>query len=283
MKRRRVAALAVELNKPRRFLMQARSVGENRETSGARAAAYSGGAVAAMRPRDVALAIVLLGSVWGMVEVVLGGVMHQAGVPHRVAIVTGLGMGIMGLGLGAFRRVYMLPLIALAVVCVRQLAVPILHVPLFCKANSCLAVLIEAGALAGLVAVVGSRLTGRESSTEGRVGMRRGQWMTAAAVGGCAALVASGAFHAAGMRVAPCDHLLSYNRAFGLITYVATRGSFWAVSSAALFPFGYLIGLRLEDPVMAFRRTRPALYYAASAACAAVCWGASAVAISAGL
>jgi len=236
-----------------------------------------------VRPRDIALAVVLLGSVWGMAEVVLGGVMHQVGLPHRVAIVTGLGMGIMGLGLGAFRRVYMLPLIALVVVCVRQLAVPILHVPLFCKANSCLAVLIEGGALAGLAALAGSRLAGRESNPDGSGGMRRGQWITAAAVGGCAALVASGAFHAAGMRVAPCDHLLSYNRAFGLVTYVATRGSFWAISSAALFPLGYLLGLRLADPAAAFRRSRPALYYAASALCAALCWGASAVAISAGL
>ena len=241
------------------------------------------GTGSAARPRDVALAIVLLGSVWAMVEVVFGGVMNQVGVPHRVAIVTGLGMAIMGLGLGAFRQAYMLPLIALVVVFVRQLAVPILHVPLFCKANSCLAVLIEAGALAGLVAVMGSRLTGRESTSDGKAGMRRSQWMTAAAVGGCAALVASGVFHAAGMRVAPCEHLLSYNRAYGLLTYVATRGSFWAISSAALFPVGLLVGLRLEDPVAAFRRTRPALYYATSVVCAAVCWGASAVAISAGM
>ncbi len=235
-----------------------------------------------VRPRDIALAVVLLGSVWGVLEVLLGGVMNQVGVPHRVAIVTGLGMAVMGLGLGAFRRVYMLPLIALVVVCVRQLAVPILHVPLFCKANSCLAVMIEAGALAGLVAVAGSRLTGRGSaSTTG--GLGKGQWLTAAAVGGCAALVASGAFHAAGMRVAPCEHLLSYNRAYGLITYVATRGSFWALSSAVMFPLGFLAGLRMEEPAAAFRRTRSVLYYAASALCAAVCVGASALAISAGL
>jgi len=241
-----------------------------------------GEADSALRPRDVALVIVLLGSIWGLVEVVLGGAMNQAGAPHRVAIVTGLGMGIMGLGFGAFRRAYMLPLIALVVVGVRQLAVPILNVPLFCKANSCLAVLIEAGALAGLVAVAGSRLNGRESLDRGK-SFGRGQWLTAALVGGCAALVASGAFHTAGMRVAPCQHLLSFNRAYGLISYVATRGSFWGVSSAVLFPIGYLTGLRLEDPAAALRRTRPALYYATSALCAAVCLGASAVAISAGL
>jgi hypothetical protein len=200
-----------------------------------------------------------------------------------VAIVTGLGMGIMGIGLGAFRRVYMLPVIALVAVCVKQLVVPILHVPLLCKANSCLAVLIEGSALAGLVAVVGSRLAGRKSNPDPGGRARRGQWVTAAAVAGGAALLASGAFHAAGMRVAPCDHLLSYNRALGLLTYVTTRGSFWAVSSAAFFPLGYALGLRLEDPVAASRRSRPALYYLASALCVTACWGASAVAISAGL
>ncbi len=237
----------------------------------------------AVRPRDIALMILLLGSVWGLVEVLFGGAMKQAGFPHRVAIVTGLGMGIMGIGLGAFRRVYMLPFIALIAVCIKQLIIPILHVPFLCKANSCLAVLIEGSALAGLVALVGSRLTGRDSSSEDGRGMRKGHWMAAAAVGGCAALLASGAFHAAGMRVAPCDHLLSYNRALGLLTYVATRGSFWAASSAALFPAGYLLGLRLEDSVEAVQRSRPALYYLAATLCVVACWGASAIAISVGL
>jgi hypothetical protein len=236
-----------------------------------------------MRPLDIVLAVVLLGSVWGMVEVVLGGAIKQAGLPHRVAIVTGLGMGIMGVGLGAFRRLYMLPLIAVVAVCVKQLVVPILHLPFLCKANSCLALLIEGGALAGMLAIAGPRLTRREASPDGAGGVRRGQWITAAAVGGCAALIASGAFHAAGMRVAPCDHLLSYNRALGLLTYMATRGSFWAVSSAVLFPLGYLLGLRLEDSVAVAHRSRPALYYLATALCVAACWGASALAISAGL
>ena len=265
--------------------MQARQIEGGRVSSDAREPGRSNGrrGAAVMRPRDIALAVLLLGSVWGAVEVVLGGAMHQAGVPHRVAIVAGLGMAIMGIGLGAFRRVYMLPLIALVVVCVRQLAVPILHVPFVCKANSCLAVVIESCALAGLVGLAGSRLTGRASGPGSGGSMTRGQWTTAAVVGGCAALLASGVFHTAGMRVAPCDHLLSYNRALGLVTYMATRGSFWAISSAALFPLGYLLGLRLEESVAAVPRSRPALYYLASALCVVTCWGASAVAISAGL
>ena len=265
--------------------MQARRIEDGGVSSGTRELGGSAGrhGAAAVRPRDIALAVLLLGSVWGVVEVVLGGVMRQADVPHRVAIVTGLGMAIMGIGLGAFRRVYMLPLIALVVVCVRQLAVPVLHVPFVCKANSCLAVIIESCALAGLVGLAGSRLTGRASDSAGSGGMNRGQWVTAAVVGGGAALLASGAFHAAGMRVAPCDHLLSYNRAFGLVTYMATRGSFWAISSAALLPLGYLLGLRLEESVAAVHERRPALYYLASALCVAACWGASAVALSVGL
>ncbi len=267
--------------------MQAKPLENSMSARNTRAAGRSSGrwgsTVAAMRPRDIVLAVLLLGSVWGMVEVVLGGAIKQAGLPHRVAIVAGLGMGIMGIGLGAFRRVYMLPLIALVAVCVKQLVVPILHVPLLCKANSCLAVLIEGGALAGLVAAAGSRLTGRDSNPDVGRGVGRGQWLTAAVVAGGAALLASGAFHTAGMRVAPCDHLLSYNRALGLLTYVTTRGSFWAVSSAVFFPLGYVLGLRLEDSVAAARRGRPALYYLAAALCVAACWGASAVAISAGL
>ncbi|MBN1504252.1 MAG: hypothetical protein JW952_04235, partial [Candidatus Eisenbacteria bacterium] len=176
--------------------MQAEPLKVDRSESGARErGGLTGRHGTALRPRDMLLAVLLLGSVWGMVEVVLGGALHLADAPHRVAIVTGLGMGIMGVGLGAFRRVYMLPLIALVVVAVRQLAVPILHVPFVCHANSCLAILIEGCALAGVVAAAGSRLTGQPPSPGVPAAVPRARWISAAVVGGCAALLASGVFH----------------------------------------------------------------------------------------
>lgn len=231
-----------------------------------------------IRPIDVLLAVALLGSVWGVIEVVVGGAIREAGLPYRTATVTGLGMATMGLALGVFRRLYMLPLIALVAVCVKQLVVPILHLPFFCNANSLLAVLIEGGALAGVFALVSSGAQRKVTSS----GTRLTGLILLGTVGGFSALVASGAFHFAGMKVAPCQHLLAYNRPLGLIEYMAFRGSMWAAFSAVLFPAGYLSGLRLRDSVLGLGTSRPLAYYAACLASVALCWAVSAVAISAG-
>ncbi|MBC7261097.1 MAG: hypothetical protein H5T63_03705, partial [Chloroflexi bacterium] len=150
----------------------------------------------------------------------------------------------------------------------KQLVVPILHVSVLCKANSCLAVLLEGLALAGAVAVAGHSL--HKNS------------LARAATGAAGALLAAGAFHYLGIRLAPCQYLLSFNRPGGLLAFLAAEGMPWAIASAVLFPLGYRLGEWLEANVLPLRLRQPLAYYATQVGLIAACWAASAAAIAAG-
>ncbi|UCC77066.1 MAG: hypothetical protein JSW37_01525 [Anaerolineales bacterium] len=219
------------------------------------------------RPADIAIGIVVFGSLWGLTEVVVDGVVRAAGLPYRAALLTGIGMGLMAAGVAAYNRLWLPVAGAGVAVAVKLLVVPILHVPASCKANSSLAVALEALALAAAVAVVGR-------------GMRSTKNQVAAGV--MAALGSATAFWAAGMRLAPCNYLLSFNRPGGLLAFMAAEGVPWALASALLVPVGYWLGARIRQKTPEWQQ-RPSLYYLGSGAIAACCWVASAFAIAAGL
>lgn len=216
---------------------------------------------------DQLIAIVVLGSLWGFSEVVLSSAITAAGIPYRAGILTGVGMGIMGIALGAFRKPFMAAVMALVAVLCKQLVVPVLHVSVMCEANSCVAVMLDGLALAGVAALAGRKL---DKGYPAKI-----------AAGAAAALVAAAAFHFVGMRVAPCQHLLSFNRAGGFAAFVTSSGLVWASFSAVLFPLGYLVGTHFRDAVPALRTRKPLWYYTASAALVVCCWAASAVVIAA--
>ncbi len=219
--------------------------------------------------RDVLIGLLVLGSVWGFLEVVVGGAMKAGGVPYRGDTLTGLGMMLMGIAVAMYRKPLLLLAVAAVAVGVRQLSVPVLHLSTFCKANSCLAVLLGGAALAGAAAIAGGRL---ERGVRARV-----------ATGFGAGLAAGATFYFIGMRVAPCRYLLSFNRPGGFAAFMQAEGLIWAALCAVLFPVGYRLGQTMRDKVFDLRVTRPAFYYAASAALVVLCWGISAVAIARGL
>ena len=218
---------------------------------------------------DVLIAIVSLGSLWGLSEVVLNGAIRAAGLPYRAGILTGVGMCIMGIALGVFRKPLMLAGIALVTILCKQLVVPILHVSVMCKANSCLAVMLEGLALAGVVSLAGRKLD-------------RSYWVRIAS-GASAAVLTTAAFYFLGMRVSPCPYLLSFDRPGGFAAFLAAEGLVWAIFSAALFPVGYWVGARVGDTVLALAARRSWFYYITTAAFAVCCWVASVFAIAAGL
>lgn len=213
--------------------------------------------------------VLVLGSLWGFAEVVLGGAMKLAGVPYRSGILTGLGVGLMALGLAVLSRPALLPGMALVAACCKQLVVPILQVSFMCKANSCLAVLLDGVALFGVVALVGRWL---DKSLPVRV-----------MSGASAALLAAVGFYFLGMRLAPCNYLLSFNRPGGLAAFLGAEGLVWMIFSAVFFPLGYAAGKRASDVISAWRVSRPSLYYIIAIAIIAFSWLASALAIAAGI
>ena len=221
------------------------------------------------QPVDVLIVIIVIGSLLGLSEVVLNGAIRAAGLPYRAGILTGVGIGLMGIALGVLRKPFALLGIALVAILCKQLIVPILHISLMCKANSCLAVMLEGLSLTGIVSLAGRRLDRSRLSQ--------------IASGGSAALLAAAAFYFIGMRVAPCRYLLSFNRPGGFTAFLAVEGLVWVIFSATLFPVGYWVGARLRDTVLAMGTRKPFFYYTTSGALVVCCWVASAFAIAAGL
>jgi len=215
----------------------------------------------------VLIAIAVLGSLWGFSEVVLSGALAAVGFPYRAAMLTGLGLGLMTIGVAAYDRFWMPMAGAIVVVMCKLLVVPLLHVPVSCKANSCLAVVVEGLALSVAVALVGRRM--RESLVARLSG------------GAAAALLASAVFFPAGMRLAPCAYLFSFGEAGGLPAFVLGEGVPWAIASAFLVPAGYWLGERLREGVLGWE-SKPLTYYVGAAGTVACCWAASAVAILSG-
>jgi hypothetical protein len=222
-----------------------------------------------IKKRDMLIGVLLLGSIWGFFEVVLGGGMKAASIPYKGDLMTGLGIGTMAVAYAVYRKALPLIAIALVAVALRQLAVPILQVPFMCKTNSCLAMTLGGGALAGSVAVAGRHL-------------RRGVAPRAAA-GFSAGLLAATSFYFIGMHVAPCRYLMSFNRPGGLAAFMMAEGLIWAALGAFFFPVGYRVGEKLEHRIGALRLGRPVAFYLGSAGLTACCWIASALAIARGL
>jgi hypothetical protein len=210
------------------------------------------------------IGILVFGSIWGLSEVALGGGLQAANFPYRAGLLTGIGIAIMGTALVIYKKPAMLIGIGLVTVLVKLLAVPILHIAVMCKANSCIAVFTEAVALSLVAFLLMSKMG---KSVHVQIG-----------AGASAAIVASAGFYFVGMQVAPCQYLLSFTPG----GFIVTEGLIWAAFSAILLPLGYLAGEKLaaiNSPVL----TRRPIYYAASASTVLFCWGVSALAIAAGL
>ncbi len=92
---------------------------------------------------DVLLVIAVLGSLWGLSEVVLSGAIRMTGIPFRAGILAGIGIGLIAVAVGAFMRMGIILLIPIIAVLCKQLVVPILGVSVMCKVNSCVAVMLE--------------------------------------------------------------------------------------------------------------------------------------------
>ncbi len=215
--------------------------------------------------RDALLALLALGSLWGLSEVALGQVIRVFTPEIRAGVLTGLGMACMGLFVGLTGRPGRMPLLALVTVLATQLCVPLLRCSPLCKANTSLAIMLHGVALAGAVRAIAAAPRGGA--------VRRG------AAAFAAALASAAVFYYAGMRLAPCAYLLSFNQPLGLFSFMLREGLVWAAFSAALFPAGYALGARWAAPLASYGACRPFIRLAAPGALIALCWIAIATAV----
>ena len=204
------------------------------------------------------LVVLALGALLGLAESLLGGLARDVGLP-RSPVVTGAGFAVMALGLAIFKQARIIPGIALMAVFAKWLASPLLGLPVFCQANSHLALLLNGAFLFAGVSLARKKIAGN--------GNMQG------AVAGMAACAGSAAFFALGRFVAPCAHLLSFRYAGGAASYLLTRVAPAALLGAALFPLGYALGRKLEKRLLPLWLARKPLFAPLAAAGALACWG----------
>ncbi len=217
---------------------------------------------------DIVLAILVFGSMWGLIEVVGGGLLIKLNSPTKAVFLTGLGLGTMAIALAVYRRTWILLIAPLIAMAVKQLVVPVLGLPVTCMANGSLAVMLEGLSFGGAAYLLSRPI---KKSFAGR-----------ATAGFAGAFVGGTAFWAIGMHIAPCAYLMSFNSTAGFFRFMAQESLLWAAFSALTVPVGYAIGERIRDRVGSFAEARPSLYYIGLAVAIVLCWGFSAFAISKG-
>lgn len=219
--------------------------------------------------RESLIGLLVIGSVWGLSEIAVGGAMQRAGIAHRGDILTAIGMGLVAMSFAIYHKTWMAFPIALVAASMRQIAIPVLGLSFFCKANSCLAITLHGGSLA-LVASIG------------RARLEKG-WYWRSAIGALSVFLAGVGFYFIGMRLAPCNYLLSFNRPGGFTAFIAAEAIIWAGLTAVTFPVGYLAGNRIRSSLYQMRLRRSWLYYGGSVAILTSCWIGAAIAIANGM
>ncbi len=213
------------------------------------------------------LNVIALGALLALVEVLLGGFIRSAGLP-RSPLVSGIGFGIMALGLAVFKQARIILGVAVMAVFSKWLAVPLLGLPVFCQANAHLAILLNGVCLFAGVCLFRKQLSGD----------RKHQGAIAAA----SALAAGTAFFVLGRFVAPCSHLLSFRYAGGAATYFLTRIVPAALLAAVFFPLGYALGRRLEKRLLPLWLAHQSLLLPLAGAFTAACLGLTVLLTAAG-
>lgn len=213
------------------------------------------------------IGILVFGSIWGLMEATLGGLLNLVNFPNKGAILGGIGMAIMGVALAKYRRPAMLPAIGVVAASFKLLNVWLLFVNPLGIAGPVAAIVSESLAM-GLVAVFVMRRM-RSSSLVG---------VGAGLLTGVLAAVAWVYF------AVYVVHLPVYERmgVGSIAEYVNQIGLVQAVFYGIFLPAGYLIGEKLAAVRLPALSRRP-VYYASSAAVVVFCWGISALAVMAGL
>lgn len=213
--------------------------------------------------------LLVLGSLCGLIEVVLSGALRSINFSWRAGLLTGLGIGILAFIFAIYRRPVLALGVALVAVLVKQLAVPVLNQAFVCDANACLAVDLEYSALAAV-----SFFALKKSQ------INKGLLIL---IGGAGAFIGSIAFYLIGMHVAPCNYLLSFNSATGFVSFLYRESLNWTLFSAVLFPIGWFIGVKSETALSRLFENKPRFIYAGAAALTITCWVISAIAIAGGM
>ena len=215
------------------------------------------------------IGILVFGSIWGFFEATLGGFLNMIIFPKKGAIMSGIGVAIMGTALAIYKKPGMLPGIGIVAASFKLLNVWFLFVPIGAVhiVNPAMAIIFESLAFSLVAAFLMKRIAKNASVGVG-AGILAGLMSATAYV-----------YFAVHIMHAPLFERMGVSSVGG---FIANQGVVQAAFFGVLLPVGYLIGEKLSAKTLSVPLGRP-LYYATSAATICLCWGISAIAVTAGL
>jgi len=214
------------------------------------------------------IGILIFGSIWGFFEATLGGFLNMIIFPNKGAIMSGIGVAVMGTALAIYKKPGMLPGIGIVAASFKLLNVWLLFVPISAVyiVNPAMAIVFESLAFSLVAAFLMKRIAKNASVGIG-AGILAGLMSATAYV-----------YFAVHIMHAPLFERMGVSSIGG---FIANQGIVQAAFFGVLLPVGYLIGEKLAAKTFAVPISKP-LYYAASAATIGLCWGISAIAVTAG-
>jgi hypothetical protein len=206
----------------------------------------------------ICLTVIVIGSVWGLFEMTLGGFLHAIHFPQKGAIMGGLAISFMAIFVTMTGKPSLVPILGVIAASFKPLDAVIFGVPVGSPfiVNPALAIVMEALAFSAVAVVL-------KTAISKHLLARAGTGILAGSLGYVFYAAFASVF---GLGMWPT---LALAEKLQLILVNATP---IAIMGAVMLVAGYYIGRVSAPKLSTFRKLRPQLYYATSLALVLLCW-----------
>ncbi|MGQ9734234.1 MAG: hypothetical protein ACUVQU_04195 [Candidatus Bipolaricaulia bacterium] len=215
---------------------------------------------------DLAVGVILFGSLWGLLEATLGGLLHALKLPYTGAIMANLGFAVMAAAVAVYKRSTLPAGIGLVAASFKLLDVLIFSLSPLARAvvNPAMAIILEALAFQGVVSLLWRPYQRRELARAG-TGLA-GMYLSYVGI----ALVF---FYILGR--GPKD----VTDPLGLVGFAIQDGTIAALAGLIAAPLGHRFGELLRARKERLAARNPRLLYRGALVLTAACWLAAALSL----
>ncbi len=206
----------------------------------------------------ISLTIIVIGSVWGVFEMTLGGFLHAIHFPQKGAIMGGLAISFMTIFVTITRKPSLVPLLGIIAASFKPFDAIIFGVPVGSPyvINPSIAIVMEALAFSAVTVAL-------KAAIDKRLLARAGAGILAGSLGYVFYAVLASIF---GLGMWPTLALTEK------LQLVLTNGTPIAITGAMMLVARYYVGSVSMPWLSSFKELRPRLYYSSSLALVLLCW-----------
>ena len=206
----------------------------------------------------ISLTVIVIGSVWGLVEMTLGGFLHAIHFPQKGAIMGGLAISFMAIFVTMTGKPSLVPLLGVIAASFKPFGAIIFGVPFLSPyvINPAIAIVLEALAFSAVAVVL-------KTAIDRRLLARVGTGILAGSLGYVFYAAFASIF---GLGMWPT---LAFSEK---LQFILTNATPIAVMGAIMLVAGCYVGKVTVPRLLTFKELRPQLYYSTSFALVLLCW-----------